>query len=610
MTQPMPDTSTVLSDDSSNPALECPMLERPALAAPLAPDEVLVFPKNKRVVVLYEKTASGAPELHLHYRAIEIVFDEPELFAFAETLVKQSRFVAVSALQWGADYTWPRIRELLEQLLESGVLRRAAFEPPCPAVAQGLVASPLPSAQSSEPRTWLECEAITRELTGSAVPLGYLELVVPLHRVAHSALDSDGRQVGEANVFPPALRVDVPTEWRVCQYPGSRFQDEFPMNVSALKSMIRHWQPMLVVLARLRAGYLARFARSEAGWTVGDIQRISCLAMGIAGYMLLRRNDPVSSGRLHPVFSSLARISDGVRMTASELLSSAGEGVPMSPDAPLTASELYAAAERNNLLLSTYGVCAAPRQLIEEFLDALFDGTEQTEPTALDPEVRAALSELEPAFDYGLYALQGYALASTTWMFGSRAYEQLLSRLQCASEADSRACAAFEARLRTDFAKLADNDLGSGAARSKQLDTYRELHASCERALHEPVRRPSPFELDQASDHTPAAFRAALSRQLLDRLRVSTALLNDLVATIAAYAAQEQRLVRAAFTAQRNVNRSLGRALPSRALTGADLALGHRLRHPASRLPYLMDALDEQLGIRIVVSSDAIELRD
>ena len=73
------------------------------------------------------------------------------------------------------------------------------------------------------PRTWFECEAITRELTGHPLELGYLEAIVPIYRVAHIALDAEGRQVGEANVFPKPLRLDIPTEWRTCPHPGKPF---------------------------------------------------------------------------------------------------------------------------------------------------------------------------------------------------------------------------------------------------------------------------------------------------------------------------------------------------------------------------------------------------
>jgi hypothetical protein len=65
--------------------------------------------------------------------------------------------------------------------------------------------------------------------------LAYLELVIPIFRVAHIAIDEDGRQVGEANFFPKPLRLDIPTEWRTCHYPGTRYQSQ-PMNVTALKS--------------------------------------------------------------------------------------------------------------------------------------------------------------------------------------------------------------------------------------------------------------------------------------------------------------------------------------------------------------------------------------
>jgi hypothetical protein len=577
MTQQLPPSSTMLNNESSD-AATCPMSTAQAQRAAecplqctsqeLQPEDELIFPKHKRVVTLYEKGESGQLELHLHYRAIEIVFDEPELFAFAETLVKQARFVAASAQGWGPGYAWPRVQELLEQLLQSGVLRRAALEPAAIPVLQGLVASALPSAESSEPRTWWECEAITRELTGTALPLGFLELVVPLHRVAHSALDSEGRQVGEANVFPPALRLDVPTEWRVCQYPGSRFQDEFPMNVSALKSMVRHWQPMLIVLARVRAEYLLRFGRARAGWTVGDIHRIACLSMGIAGYLLLRNERTASSAQLHPVFSSLVRICDGVRMTATELLFSPSEGVPLAPETPLSASELYTTAERNDLMLSTYGVCAAPKQMIEEFLDALFDGLDQTEPAALDPEIRTALASI-----------------------------------------GSQACVALRERLRADYATLLENDLGSSEARAKQLRAYGELYASCADALRESPAAPELFAPETNGDATDVEFRAALGHHLTTRLATSDAITADLVDAISELVQHEQRLVRAASVAQANVNRVLGRPTPPRLLAAADLAFGHRLRHPGSRLPYVMDAIDAALGIRIRVTSHDIELR-
>ncbi|MGH8652751.1 MAG: hypothetical protein ACREYE_11550 [Gammaproteobacteria bacterium] len=155
-------------------------------------DDELVFPKHKCEVTQYSTDASGAVELHLYYGEKEISFDEPELFAFGEGLAKHSRFVARTATTWGEGYDWPRVRELLEQLIEEGILRHADANESGPISAHRACPSPLPPAHSTVPRTWFECEAITRELTGHFLELGYLELAIPIFRVAHVAMDAEG----------------------------------------------------------------------------------------------------------------------------------------------------------------------------------------------------------------------------------------------------------------------------------------------------------------------------------------------------------------------------------------------------------------------------------
>src|SRR6185312_12166187 len=221
------------------------MQERSTSACPMAlgAEEELFFPHHRRAFL--ERVEGAEPALIVHYRELEIEFDEPDLFGFAEQLIAQDRFVAGAATTWGAHYTWPRVRELLEALLARGVLKRgAALENER---KSGPRPSPLPAAPATRACTWLDCERLSAELLGQSVELAYLELLVPLHRVAHPALDREGRQVGEANVFPPQLRLDIETQWRSCQYPGSRYQDEFPLNASALRSMQRWWRPVLAL---------------------------------------------------------------------------------------------------------------------------------------------------------------------------------------------------------------------------------------------------------------------------------------------------------------------------------------------------------------------------
>jgi hypothetical protein len=243
----------------------CPMQAMQVPPPVLEADDELVFPQLKRVVTQYTTDASGTPELHLYYGEKEIVFDEPGLFAFGEGLAKQSRFIAKTAVTWGEGYDWPGVRDLLAQLLDEGILRHASANVSEYGPHHGAWPSPLPPAQTTVSRTWFECEAITRELVGRPLELGYLELIIPIYRVAHIAMDAEGRQVGEANVFPLPLRLDVPTEWRTCPYAGSRYQDDLPMNVTALRSMSKYWKPTMVALLRIRDAYLHRFPRAQHG---------------------------------------------------------------------------------------------------------------------------------------------------------------------------------------------------------------------------------------------------------------------------------------------------------------------------------------------------------
>src|SRR5215471_12625281 len=134
----------------------CPMQAMQVPPPVLEADDELVFPQLKRVVTRYATDASGAPALHLYYGQKEIVFDEPELFAFGEGLAKQSRFIAKTAVTWGEGYDWPHVRDLLAQLLDEGILRRASTYDDAPLPSNGLRPSPLPTAHTTVPRTWFD----------------------------------------------------------------------------------------------------------------------------------------------------------------------------------------------------------------------------------------------------------------------------------------------------------------------------------------------------------------------------------------------------------------------------------------------------------------------
>ena len=104
----------------------CPTLAADRVRPIVSRWDDLVLPKHRRMVVQYLTNEAGATELHLYYGDKEISFDEPDLFPFGETLAKQSRFTAGDATGWGEGYDWPRIRDLLQQLIDEGVLVHAA----------------------------------------------------------------------------------------------------------------------------------------------------------------------------------------------------------------------------------------------------------------------------------------------------------------------------------------------------------------------------------------------------------------------------------------------------------------------------------------------------
>ena len=584
--------------------------------APITAQTELLFPMNKRVITQYLKNAQGQPELFLFYGDQEISFDEPALFAFGEALGAQSRFQAGAATAWGSGYPWEQVQELLQQLLQAGILALAPAEEPPAVRPDGARPSPLPAAQTTQARSWWECEAITRELTGTPIELAHLELVIPIFRIAHMALDADGRQVGEANVFPKALRLDVPTNWRTCIYPGSRFQDARPMNVTALKSMRAHWPAMLSAVARIRAAYLQRFPAARAGWTVGDVERLSTLVLAIPTYALMQGARAVANGALHPVLSNLFRVSDGVRMTTHQMLFVPVAEATLSPLAPTSGAEIYAYAERNHAFASTHGVCAGPRIMIEEFLVVLLDGAlpAHAQGVQQDAAVETALADMEVAFDYGLLGLQAHAVVFSLWPMMTRTYERLnaLAQQWIGPETD------MVQRLRSHLQAKADilkNETlhATEAWRANRERVYDDIYVHCAQGLGRPVGHSL---AERIAAHTPpqaASLRAQLRRLLRRQFAVPDwvhcADTESLAETLAAYLLHAQAVLDIAVGIQDQINVLLGRAPAVWAFSAADLDVHMLLQgQEARRLPHLLDELEQLLGFRAVVSRNSISI--
>ena len=600
----------------------------------LAPDDLLELPRHQRAFVQYAENDDGVRELRVFYGDKEISFDEPELFTFGETLVHQPRFRAGDALGWGCPGDWSRVRELLEQLIEAGVLHhgnKAAAEERVFGEA-GARPSPLPPAPNAIPRSWHECPGLMQELTGRPLDIAHLELVVPIFRVAHMTRDAEQRQVGESNAFPPPMRLEVPTRWRTCIYGGSRHLDDKPMNVSALKAMRAHWAPAMALLLKVREAYLARCPAARAGWTVGHLERLSTAVLALPAYQLMRREGRVAEGELHPVLSSAFRVTDGLRMTMHHMLFSPFGEPTRHPDTPMSAAEVHDYAERSFSLHSEHGVCAGPKAMIEEFLAVIIDGEAPRDglPEAFDPGLQAAFDDIEPALNYALLGLQAYAAVFSLWPISMRTYEQLHTiAVEWAAAQPGGAAQALVQWLDPLVERLrGTTHLATEAWRADREVVYGDMYAQTGLALDGrwPARTlaeslaacEAPGDAD--AEH---ALRAALRRQVggdgepgtgkpgtcetdaAERCRKAW------IACLMHYFRQARAVVRTACAVQVRTNHLLGRAAPAQPFRAADIDLYVQLvGQTEGRVPFLLDELGRIFAMHIDIDADVIAIHD
>ena len=612
----MAQTGQQMDSGSAVSAAPCPFA-RAAVAGALRPADALVFPLHKSVVLQYGLGDDGQRELQLYYGRQVICFDDPETFAFGEALARHPQFLAGDALAWQPSLGWARIAELLERLIEADVLWRPA-DPrmgTLPKIAPGLRSSPLPPAPAPAPRTWDECEQIMSELGGRPIELGHLELVVPIFRVAHMAMDGEGRQVGEANVFPKALRVEVETRWQTCLFEGSRHQSDLPMNVTALKAMRAWWPQMMVVLRHVREAYLARFPEARDGWTVGHVERMATAVLALPTWQLMRKDRPVPNGALHPALSCLFRVTDGLRMTMHQMLFVPFGEPTRAPDSPVDAAEIHDYAERNHSFHSEHGVCAGPRAMVEEFLATILHGTASADgfPVALDGEVADALSEIPAAMDYGLLGLKAYAATFSLWPAMTRAYEAIAQAVSACAGGGAGAAVDLDARFQAHIQAVRQATyIANEEWRVNRETVYADMYAQCVRGLTGDLpNRTLPDRLAPSRSAGASAAGRDLNALLTQRLGPETPApaVRDLTNAILDFLLRTQAVLRLGGEAQREINHHLGRSQPLLRFSGRDIEVHNILQGVAQRrLPYLLDELEAAFGLVLEVDGESLSV--
>jgi len=568
-------------------------------------------PHRKRLIHRYGVNEAGVRELRIDYGLQEITFTEAHLFAFGEQLGRAPSFTGEAAMAWGPGYDWHELQPLLEALLDAGILARG--EPTDDPRGGGLTASPLPPAVCPMARTWsaAECEALTRELADRPIEIGYLEAVVPVFRIAHPALDGDGRQVGEANVYPARLRLDRGTEWRVCQYPGSRYRDAMPMNVTALKAMIKHWKPILATILEVRGALQARLGLAPGGWTIGELHTFACVVLALPTFELVRRGGASPQRPLDPILSSLFRITDGIRMTTYDMLFSIEH--TRRADEVMTAAALHDHAETHAVLIGETGVCAGPTPLIDEFLATAVDGAPAL--GRVPDELGAALSELPAAIDYGLYALQSWGVSLSVWLAMSRAYEAILALLDAPPLAGEPAVLRLAARLRADWTILEQMQITRPYDRDVHLAAYRDAYERSWCAARVPVGAPA--LASEIAARAAGPEHAMVAVQLRTRLGArwplgapAAAALDLLVDVVLHYLREEQAILASTTAIQHAINALVERPRPHRPLTVRDLGATYSIGAAPGAFPYLFDALEAELGVRVEATATAIQIAE
>ena len=532
----------------------------------VAPEDQLFIPNRKRL--RHDWIEEGDERhLYLYYGVAGVCFEQPDELGFGEHLLKAKNFCAKDAAAWfGEESSWNEVKGVLDTLLAEGILRRVD-DSPQPRSEQSKVLSPT-TEEAVTPRaarTWSMadgmCSTLTAELTGLPIEIGHLEVIFPVDRIAHPALDTDGRQVGEREVIPRFMYLDLPTELQSCPYSGSRYQDDMPMNVTALKLMMKHWEHALALIAQLRDRVAARTGRTGPRWRVGDLQVFAVTTLAASAYLLVRGERPVPNGELPAPIATLFRVVDGVRIVTLTLLLDPDQTCTF--DTEITADDVFEYTEKLALFLGPHGVCSGPNARVRQFLNVLMN--DAPAPASTGPSLEELLGDVETMIDYAAAATQIKCVVHTFLDRQHAAVSRLLESVR-SDDAQGAASSAFTAALERAHSAPAP------------LRTSRSLsfHASLFEEMGRYWKPRSPFfegtlmsVLGGLPSHDPA--RTANLHRFLPGLP------EDAAAVVDAYFAEERATLAVVREQVKVLNDLIQRPHPKQPLTGEELQGAGRL---------------------------------
>ena len=179
--------------------------------------------------------------------------------------------------------------------------------------------------------------------------------------------DDEGRPLGESKV-PPEQRHGVAFDLRSCPFADSRHNNERPMNASALKQMLAHWEGALGTIALLRSLYCAE-AKQERLRLI-DVWRLGGLTSSIADFAFLRAWSPLGDGDLPAAVAVAYKAPLGIASTTAAMWADGAARF----DAIVEADALYEYADRRGHFIGPEQVCAGPVAMVKEVLRLVVDG--------------------------------------------------------------------------------------------------------------------------------------------------------------------------------------------------------------------------------------------
>jgi hypothetical protein len=268
-------------------------------------------------------------------------------------------------------------------------------------------------------------------------------------------------------------------------------------------------------------------------------------------------------------------------------------------------------------LLGATGVCAGPKQMIEDFLATAVEGAPGSELAdhALPAGLTALLDELPAIIDYGLYGLQVWAVMFSTAIAMSVAVQDLLAICEAAS--DQAGAAWLAARLREDLPQL--DDLQIRLAYDREIhqrtfaDIYHRAWTGARTSLGPPSLAAAIAPIAETDDHRASAaeLRAQLTTALVaagDDRAASELLAHQLADVWIRYVREAQAALRLIGQLQAAINHQLDRPHATRPLEDRDLFTSFQLYQGVGQFRELADAVDDALGVRVTHTADRIQI--